>query len=93
MFEKYIERQAQYELSKNKIEMSDHSINSGDSMGAIVSFCATLLWIFGLGTIALVIAIASGSISIIINWDKFTIVVKNKYQKVRKGFKNKNKLP
>ena len=84
MFEKYIERQAEYELSKNKIEMSDHNFQTGDSMGAVISICATLLFIVGLGTIAAVVAIASGTISIIINYPKFKAALVNLFKRKNK---------
>ena len=66
--------------------MSDNNIQTGDSMGAVISICATLLFIVGLGTIAAVVAIASGTISIILNYPKFKTVLIN-------FFKRKNKLP
>ena len=90
MFEKYIERQAEYEQTKIKNEMSDHNIHTGDSTLAGISVLSMILAILGLGTFAAVVAIISGGISIILNWDKFALKVKTAYEKL---FKNKNKLP
>jgi hypothetical protein len=64
--------------------MGAHIDTNGDSTLAAVSLIFIVLAAVGLGTVGAIVAIVSGSISIVINWPRFKERIKMILSKLKK---------